>query len=463
MGEAQLTKRGRILILVPVYLMVLGFLLQNPFTVLIAASLLSFFIYSRIYLYKAYSTFQLKETLGSGMKTVDNDFILRQDIQTRRPLLIKAQPSNEEGILVKSEIKEYAYTPVEYRHRLNPHRRGYLKVGGLRGWVFDPMKLYTIHIDIAPDNTVTIHSSKDAIRRARSYAKRSHIEELVKDFHMYTTTSGELEEIREYNPGDRLRDMHWKSFSKFQRYMTKVYEKMAMVQVHVLLDCGPSMRRYTHTEANKLEHSIFVSLEILKKFEIAGHDISFTAFDHKSLLTHHPPSHRGGTYQTIFEGMSDLPPPIRSDGYTGMRYSEEVDQSVLLEAEKEFAKRVGGVLGGAPGEISGIVNAVRTIGGKVNKRKLVVIISDLEMNVGLTVKAVEKLKALGNVVWVIVPFSPWYEVKDPTVDHLEMAYNDYENMERSLLKLHRAGASVFELFPKKEGLKILLERRGDNR
>ena len=452
------------MILVPIFMMVLGFLLQSPFSVISASAILSLFVYSRINIYKNLNSLEISEKVGSGLKSVDDRFVLRQTISTRRPLKIRGVSVNEEGIKLVKDKSIDAYTPMELKHNMVPRRRGYLKVGGFDGWAYDPMGLYRIPLKREPTKSITIHSSKDTIRRARAYAKRSHVEELIKDFHMYTTTSGELEEIREYVPGDSLRNIHWKSFSKFQKHMTKVYEKMAMVEVHVFMDCGPSMRRYTISGSEKMEHSIFLTLEILKKFEIAGHDIGLTVYDHKNVLFHHPPDHRRSTYQRIFESMSALPPPIKSDGYASLRYDQEIDVPALLEAEREFAKRIGGVTGDTTvKELAGIVNAVRMMSGKVNKRSLIIIISDLEMNPGLTIKAVEKLKVLGNVVWVIVPFSPWYEVDDVDTETLEKAYIDYEHLERTLLKLHRAGASVFELYPQKEGLKILLERRDDKR
>ncbi len=452
------------MILVPVFLMVLGFLLQSPFSVIAATALLSLFVYSRIDLYKNFSSLEISEKLSSGLKSVDDMFILRQSISTRRPLRIRGSSVNEDGIKLNNKEPVDAYTPTELKHRIFSGRRGYLKIGGFDGWAYDPMGLYRIPFKRDPKVSVTVHSSKDTIRRARAYAKRSHLEELIKDFHMYTTTSGELEEIREYQPGDSLKNIHWKSLSKFQKYMTKVYEKMAMVEVHVFLDCGPSMRRYTITGSEKMEHSIFLTLEILKKFEIAGHDIGLTVFDHKNVLYHHPPDHRRSTYQRIFESMSTLPPPIKSEGYGSLRYDQEIDTPALREAEKEFAKRIGAAAGDTTvNELAGIVSAIRMMSGRVNKRSLTIIISDLELNAGLTIKAVEKLKVLGNVVWVIVPFSPWYECDEVDTEILERTYIDYEHLEKTLLKLHRAGASVFELYPQKEGLKILLERRSDKR
>ncbi len=464
MSDIQLSKRGKILLLIPMYLMILGFLLQEPYSVIIAAALLSLFLYSRSYLSRTVHTLDVVDELEPGMKSVDESFMLWQKIISERTLKIRAVPIYKDGIAAENEERIEVTSPAKLNHRLIPKRRGYLKVGGLEGCVYDPMELYKIPLKRKPSSLVVVQSSKDAIRRAKAYARRSHIEELIQDYQRYTTTSGELEEIREYQPGDKLKDIHWRSASKFQKYMTKVYEKMAMVEIHILLDCGPSMRRKSGGDINKMEHSIFVALEILKKFEIAGHDIGLTAFDHKSVLFHQKPDHRHRTFNRIYEKMAELPSPIKSSGYTSYRYREDIDSSYLSNAEKEFSKRVGGIISRtSTDELAGIVTTVKMIKSGSGKRTLVVLITDLEINTGLTLKTVEKMKALGNDIWVIVPFSPWYEVEEPDKDTLEKTYIDYERLERILLKLYRAGALVFELYPYKEGLKILLEKERGKR
>ncbi len=464
MSDMRLSKRGKLLILVPVYLMILGFILHEPYSVITGMALLSLFIYSRFYLYRTANTLKVVDELEPGIKSVDEGFSLRQKISSERTLKIRAVPVHEEGVGTDRKDGMEVTTPANPDQRLMPKRRGYLKVGGLEGWVYDPMELYKIPLKQKKSTLVVVQSSKDAIRRAKAYAKRSHVEELIQDYRRYTTTSGELEEIREYQPGDKLKDIHWRSASKFQKYMTKVYEKMAMVEVHILLDSGPSMRRKSSGDVNKMEHSIFVSLEILKKFEIAGHDIGLTVFDHKGVIFHQKPDHRHSTFNRIYEKMAELPSPIRSNGYNTLRYPENIDAVHLSEAEKEFSRKAGGIISGASShELAGIVTTVRMIKSGSGKRTLVVIITDLEINTGLTIKTVEKMKALGNDVWVIVPFSPWYDVEEPDLEILERTYLDYERLERLLLKLHRAGASVFELYPSKEGLKILLEKERGRR
>lgn len=464
MPSIELSKRGKLLILVPIYLLVLGFLMQNPYSAVIAAAIFSLFLYSRFYLYTTKGTISVDDSIEEGMKSVDEPFQIRQRLTSSHPLSMRVKPIYDDNMVVKGDEVQNIVTPATIKSTLVARRRGYSKVGGVEGYAYDPLGLYKTPLELKERSEILVHSSKDAIRRARAYAKRSHIEELIKDYHRYTTSSGELEEIRDYQPGDKLKDIHWKSVSKYLKYTTKVYEKMAMVDIHVLLDCGPSMRRSSMLEIDKMEHSIFVALEILKKFEISGHNIGMTAFDHKTVLFHHKPDHRHRSFNRIFDQVSELPSSVAGTGYDDHRYREDMDADYISQAEKEFSKRVGSIVSGSgTHDVAGIVEAVRRMRAGSDKKKLLVIISDLELNTGLTLKTVEKAKAMGNEVWVIVPFSPWYEAVIPDADMLERTYEDYERLEGILKKMHGAGAYVFELYPRKEGLRILLEKERGKR
>lgn len=456
----ELSRRGRFLILIPIYLLAGGFLLQNPYVVITGFSVLGLFIYSRHYLKRNIAKLDISNEVDTTPAAMDKIFTSKTKIYAPRPMYLEFKPSHGEYIEAKDDswIEETVHKRCTFERKFLPKRRGYHKVGGARGWVYDPLQLYRTELTIEPEEDLIVQSSKEAIKRAQTFAKRSRMEEMVEDIFRFTTTSGELEEIREYQPGDRLRDIHWKSVSKFQRHMTKVYEKMALLECHILLDCSPSMRRADPEIPNKMEHAIFLAAELLKKFELAGHDIGLTSFDHKKVLFHHAPDHRRATFKRLFKSLSDLPGPTPIKGYQTNRYSKQITMKELKRAEEEFSKKVGMLISSRSSGATGIINAVRAIQSRSQKRALIILISDMESQTNLKVKAIEKLKEMNHEVWLIVPFSPWYEFKDVNQDILEKSYEDYERLENILTTIHRAGVSVFELHPKKEGLKILEER-----
>ncbi len=463
MSEMELSNRGKILILVPVYLIAISFLFQEPFVVLIGVSILSSFIYSRFYLKKYYPTVDLDNSVPGGIKNVDKSFTVEQEISCDSMLRGKIRPDLGEAFEVEYEDKGELVidNKINLKLKVTPKRRGYLKLGGAEVTLYDPMKFFKKKRTFSSDQEVIIQSSIETIRRARSFAKRSHEEELIEDFKQFTSTSSELENIREYQPGDKLRDIHWKSLSKFQKHMTKVYERMTQLDCHILLDNSPSMRRYVQKGARKQEHSIYVALELLKKFQLAGHDIGLTAFDHKRVLLHHTPDHRKGTFNRLFNEMSRLPGPIGSRGYDVRRYDVSISKEGLKKADESFAEKVGVFLSSSSkSDLGGIIDTVRRVRKSANKSSILILLTDLETRPNLTIKSIEKLRAMNHEVWVVVLFSPWYDMIDIDEEKLELAYQDYENLEDMLQKIERAGAHVFELFPKKEGLKILKEKWG---
>ena len=463
MSDMELSQRGKILVLVPISLIAGGFLFQEPFVVLIGVSVLSSFIYSRFYLKKYFPTVSLNNRVPDGIKNVDKSFTVEQKLTCDSMLIGKLRTSFSEDFEVEEDDSEVLVidNQTKLNHKVTPKRRGYLKLGGAEVTLYDPMKFFKKKRTFPSDKEVIIQSSIETIRRAKSFAKRSHEEELIEDLKQFTSTSSELENIREYQPGDKLRDIHWKSLSKFQKHMTKVYEKMTQLDCHILLDNGPSMRRYVPDGARKQEHAIYVALELLKKFQLAGHDIGLTAFDHKKVLINHTPDHRKGTFKRLFNEMAELPGPIRSSGYDVRRYDVSISLEGLKKAEKNFAEKVGVFLSSSSkSELGGMIDTVRRLRKSSNKSSILILLTDLETRPNMTIKSIEKLRAMDHEVWVVVLFSPWYDMVDIDEEKLELAYQDYENLEDMLQKIEKAGAHVFELFPKKEGLKILKEKWG---
>ncbi len=64
--------------------------------------------------------------------------------------------------------------------------------------------------------------------------------------------STEFADHRIYTPGDDLKHLDWKVFSRTERYYTKQYEENTNLRAHVLLDCSASMAFPTHRRRGEL-------------------------------------------------------------------------------------------------------------------------------------------------------------------------------------------------------------------
>ncbi|MGM0405536.1 MAG: DUF58 domain-containing protein [Thermoplasmatota archaeon] len=457
MAEIEMTLRGRILLLVPIYLLAGGFLLQNPYLPIISTGIFSLFIYSRYHFGRSDREIKVENETSSGEKYVDEKFYLYQNIISDHPLYFELELDVSDDIDVESgkEFDGEIYSIVKIKHELLPKSRGNKTLGALSGYVYDSMKLFREDFYKDGDQEVTVHSSKRAIKKAQRYSKKVKSDLQIRELNKFVIRTSELDTIRDYQPGDRMRDIHWKSTSKFQRLMTKNYEKRTPLEYQIMLDCSPSMRRGRENGVSKLEHSIYISIELLKNFELSGHDFGITVFDHKKILYHQPADHKKDSFQRIYKKLSELPSKINSSDYKRADY--HIGTGTNDGGEESFTKTVSQFLS-TKGGLTGILSAVQRVRRDQRSSSLAIIISDLETSTGSFIKGVENLKKMDREVWVIVPFSPWYLMKDISEENLENAYKDHEELEHVFHELQRLDVSTFLLHPSTQGINILRER-----
>jgi len=77
----------------------------------------------------------------------------------------------------------------------------------------------------------------------------------------YHGFSVEFAEHREYVPGDDLRHLDWKVWSKSDRYYIKQYEEETNLTAHILLDVSESMK-YGSEEVNKQDYANFIAASL---------------------------------------------------------------------------------------------------------------------------------------------------------------------------------------------------------
>ncbi len=460
MTDVEFTRLGRFIILIPIFIFILGFLLQEPFSVLIGASILSLVFYSR-YTIKEMPDLRISDHIVEGNKHVDDPFQITHEIKADIATRAKIDVDLEDSFKA-SDLPEYRSTITneeDIKYKAVPKSRGYHGLGRLTGFIYDPLRIYKKKFEHKIDKTLSIQSSKEAIRRAQTYTRRRHAEEFVTGEVSLAMRSNEFEGIREYQPGDSLKDIHWKSLSKFQKYMTRVYEKIAPINCHIIIDCSQSMRRKLSDGTTKLDQAVYVATEILKNFELLGHSIGLTAYDHKRVLFHQNPGQKKGSFQRIYNNLTELPGPIETKQKNFERYNRRIDQDDLDKFEEMFSRQVSKLVSSqSQKELSGVLAAVNQVKSTKIEKSLILLFSDLETFPYATIKAVENLKMLQNQIWMVVPFSSWYEADEVSKEVLERAYKDYEKLEEIFHRLERLDASIFELHPEKEGLMILEER-----
>ncbi len=457
MREIELTWRGKMLIILPIFMVAISIFRGEPFIAVAGAFLVPLLFYSHFEISDC--TVEIEDKISRGNKTVGESFRVAHKVRSERDLKLRISTDLKDEFELKNDgFEEEIQTNSQISYRIDPKSRGYHRIGKLNGWLYDPLKIYkrVVEHDIQPE--IVVHSSKDAIKKGKTYSMRRHLEEYVEDPFAFTIRSNEFEGIREFQPGDPLRDIHWKSSSKFQKLMTRIYERVSPVGAQILLDCSPSMRRKLPDGTTKLDHSIYVSLQVLNVFYTRGHKIGMTAHDHKDVLFHQQPDSGMAAFKRLYEKVSDLPGAIKTKRRSIERYETSTKINDLDEEETRFSEKIGKLSSVSTRKhLSGILSSVDLTRVRGEERKLVIMISDLEMQPQAALKAVKDLKDTKNEVWLIVPFSPWYEFSEADQETLEKTYEEYEKLETILEKMTRLGCQIFELYPGKEGIAILEE------
>lgn len=157
--------------------------------------------------------------------------------------------------------------------------------------------------------------------------------------------SVEFAEHRPYNAGDELRHIDWKVFAKTERFYVKQYEEETNLRCHILLDISASLNFKHFAEISKKEYGIYLAAAFLYIMQKQRDAVGLSTFDDQER------------------------------DYFGAKASESHLRQIfsllgthLSDAQKER--------GSAQKSSSSVAKMIYSLGEKLKKRSLVVIISD---------------------------------------------------------------------------------------
>ena len=151
----------------------------------------------------------------------------------------------------------------------------------------------------------------------------------------YHGFSVEFAEHRAYGPGDNLRYLDWRLYGKTDRFYVKQFEEETNLKAHVMLDMSRSMA-YASGEISKLQYGSYLSAALTYLLLRQQDAVGLTLFD-TEIRTHIRPSSRPSMLNNI---LSQL---------------EHVE----------------------PGEETAIGHSLHHLADRINRRGLVIIISDM--------------------------------------------------------------------------------------
>ena len=151
----------------------------------------------------------------------------------------------------------------------------------------------------------------------------------------YHGFSVEFAEHRAYGPGDNLRYLDWRLYGKTDRFYVKQFEEETNLKAHIMLDMSKSMA-YGSSEITKLQYGSYLSAALTYLLLRQQDAVGLTLFD-TEIRTHIRPSSRPSMLNNILSHLEHV----------------------------------------IPGEETAIGHSLHHLADRINRRGLVIIISDM--------------------------------------------------------------------------------------
>jgi len=187
----------------------------------------------------------------------------------------------------------------------------------------------------------------------------------------------EFAEYRAYSPGDDLRHVDWNLFARTERCYLKRYRGDTNSQLTVLLDASNSMK-YASGAVSKMDYARYIAGSLFYLAIHNQHDPAGLIVFDDEVRNYVRPSTRSGQLYRLLAGLEQAEPAARTDFGKPMQYFQQF----------------------------------------LNRRGMVLVISDFYAAPGEIVRAIEPLRFHGNDVvlfHVLDPKEIYPELKGPSI------------------------------------------------
>ncbi|HZZ28830.1 MAG TPA: DUF58 domain-containing protein [Pirellulales bacterium] len=183
----------------------------------------------------------------------------------------------------------------------------------------------------------------------------------------------EFAEYREYSPGDDLRLLDWRVLGRTDRFYIKQYEEESNLRATIVMDASASMR-YGSGAMTKFDYAATLAASLATLLVEQQDPVGLALFDNQERSVLSPAATQSQLVQIIYR---------------------------LEQAKPDRQTDLGAVL--------------QTLSGKLKKRGMVIIISDLLTDLNSFYDGLSRLQYLGNEILV-------FQVLDK--DELDLPFND---------------------------------------
>ncbi|HJX04540.1 MAG TPA: DUF58 domain-containing protein, partial [Thermoplasmata archaeon] len=340
-----------------------------------------------------------------------------------------------------------------------PTKRGPHTIRGMKIDRIDAFGLFSEDQTIEQASDLNVHTEKTSFDAARKMAGREHLEfsgigrnpaVVLREF--------EFDGIRDYVPGDRARDIHWKLLPKLNKLMTKTYRKEGAVQTMVLLDCGRSMRLKPHKIA-KIDHAVDLSMQLSNVLISSYHPTGVATFDELLINDKVMPALGRHQFEKIVKMLRSVPGAVETLEATSASGTPTPPKTAgparkLSRAGQgdDFLSALGNLSGsmmrkrlgyGLEGGIKEIISKSR------GREQLFIVVSDLVSSRDAILAGAKLCQATRNRMLVVSLFDDWYTqtTEDADLPQIEKMYGNLEESLRIEAGLRGLGASYIRVGP----------------
>ena len=317
-----------------------------------------------------------------------------------------------------------------------------------------------------------IHTKRQSLEVARRTAGSEHLEYsgfarspavIMREF--------EFDGLRDYDLGDRARDIHWKSSARLGRLMTKVYRKEGALQTMMMVDCSSSMRLAAGPLA-KIDHAVDLAIQISDVLLKNMHPSGIGLFDEVHVLDEALPGLGRQQFEKIVTTLRSAPgavdvqsaPEAAADDHTkdnhfvGTNSNGEKNKAFISAVESIISRKHSGsrvARLGLEGEIARIAATKRS------QQKLFIVLTDLTSSRNAILAAAKLCKRTNNKMLVINTYSDWYRPAGDGETRYERMYGSLEESMMTEKVLRKQGVSFLRIGPADTAPRIIRTiRRG---
>jgi uncharacterized protein (DUF58 family) len=192
------------------------------------------------------------------------------------------QPAFTARDLVGGEVREIAVPALaagdtsDHLYEIPALRRGRIDVGPLTVERSDLLGLARSRTDIGNVESLWVYPRRHVVRVAGGGRLRHHHEGIVPDQPLRGST--DVRSLREYQPGDELRHVHWRASAKTGQLVVREYVDPVQPHCTVVLD-----NRLTALTADAFEEAVEVATSVLWSAIGEGHRIMLRTAEGETL------------------------------------------------------------------------------------------------------------------------------------------------------------------------------------